>query len=369
LVFAPACSYVGCYRPPNSLESQWYQGKRSASDRSGGSHWAKIENYVDVARKEGFDAVLTISNAIAPSPGVHPTGFRLRKNSRVKVHHVSWTRLLTMAVMEKRHRGVSDPEQAWILGELIRYMQHEASGVMSFDDIGPKWKPVGEKIRDRKLTARSDGVEDVARLWDQLMGFVSLDLGAEIGADVVEVISRADEFDPSHRTENFVKSLCQSGTLAGKLRIPDTIADIEVLVDLRSRQIELALEIGAPSDKTARGRVAWLRQELRDAPDDLSIEAYAKGSQRCTSALLAQVNQDLAILQREDRKVPHRFRVIRRGKLGQGRKTARRRRGFASSVVAAVESFYRDVLQDLTPYQKKAPKLPVSTTVDSTSTP
>ncbi|MFV1990217.1 MAG: stress response protein, partial [Acidimicrobiales bacterium] len=103
----------------------------------------QINAYWDIARREGFDAVLTISNEIAPSPGVHPTeGLKQRANSKVKVHHVSWTRLLTMAVMEKTHRGVEDPEQDWILGELIRYLEHDASGVMDFDDMGPNWTEV-----------------------------------------------------------------------------------------------------------------------------------------------------------------------------------------------------------------------------------
>ncbi len=131
----------------------------------------QINDYVDVARKERYDAVLTISNEISLSPGVHPTaGLAQRKNSKVKVHHVSWTRLLTMAVTEKVHHGVSDPEQAWILGELIRYMRHESSGVMSFDDMGPNWLGVRDKTRDRKLTSRSSGVEDIARRWDQRHG-------------------------------------------------------------------------------------------------------------------------------------------------------------------------------------------------------
>src|SRR5688572_27865349 len=33
---------------------------------------AQVEGYLDVAREQGFDAVLTVSNQIAPAPGVHP---------------------------------------------------------------------------------------------------------------------------------------------------------------------------------------------------------------------------------------------------------------------------------------------------------
>jgi hypothetical protein len=45
----------------------------------------QINSYWDVARTEGFDAVLTISNEIAPSPGVHPTvGLKQRSNSKAR---------------------------------------------------------------------------------------------------------------------------------------------------------------------------------------------------------------------------------------------------------------------------------------------
>ena len=317
----------------------------------------QINAYWDIARQEGFDAILTISNEIAPSPGVHPTeGLRQRANSKVKVHHVSWTRLLTMAVMEKTHRGVDDPEQDWILGELIRYMQHNSSGVMDFDDMGPNWLSVRDGARNGTLNNRSEGIEDIARRWDQLLGYVSLQLGADIGEDVIEVVSKAEREDPKLRARNFVDSLCQTGKLAGTLRVPNTVGDINVLVDLKARQNVLSVEIDAPSDKGAKARVTWLLRQLRGAPGNLVVEAYARGSQKGIAGPLSAVLEDPSILQREDRKDPHRFRLIARSDLGQNRRSGRKP-GFVQSVIESIESFYGDVLQELTPYQKRAPKL------------
>ncbi len=48
--------------------------------------------------------------------------------------------------MQKEYRGVADPDQAWILGELIRYLEHPRSGAMEFDDMGPAWVPVREAV-------------------------------------------------------------------------------------------------------------------------------------------------------------------------------------------------------------------------------
>lgn len=50
----------------------------------------QINAYLDVARGSEVDCIITISNEIAPSPGVHPTpGLRVRANSKVSMCHMS----------------------------------------------------------------------------------------------------------------------------------------------------------------------------------------------------------------------------------------------------------------------------------------
>ena len=39
---------------------------------------------------------------------------------------------MTEAVIESEHRGVDDPEQAWILDELIAYLDAEKSGASGY---------------------------------------------------------------------------------------------------------------------------------------------------------------------------------------------------------------------------------------------
>lgn len=81
----------------------------------------QLEAYLDIAREQDFDALITISNEIPAIAGQNPTKVDRRKLRKVEMHHWSWSFLLATAVMQKEYRGVSDPEQAWILGELIRY--------------------------------------------------------------------------------------------------------------------------------------------------------------------------------------------------------------------------------------------------------
>jgi hypothetical protein len=112
--------------------------------KTGGNQLAveQLENYLDIAREQGYDAVLTISNEIPPMAGQHPTKVDKRKVRKVALHHLSWTQVLAEAVMQKEFRGVADPDQAWILGELIRYLEHSRSGAMEFEDMGESWVAV-----------------------------------------------------------------------------------------------------------------------------------------------------------------------------------------------------------------------------------
>jgi imidazoleglycerol phosphate synthase glutamine amidotransferase subunit HisH len=88
----------------------------------------QLENYLEVARRHGMQAVLTVSNETPVAAGVHPTKVDKRKLKHVELHHMAWSEVLSTAVLEKEHRGVADPDQAYILGELIRYLEHPRSG-------------------------------------------------------------------------------------------------------------------------------------------------------------------------------------------------------------------------------------------------
>lgn len=65
----------------------------------------QIEKYLDIARQNGFDAVLTVSNQIPSIAGHHPTILDKRKLRKVDIYHLSWSRLLVEAVMQKEYRG------------------------------------------------------------------------------------------------------------------------------------------------------------------------------------------------------------------------------------------------------------------------
>jgi len=317
----------------------------------------QINTYWEIAREHDFDTVITVSNEIAPTPGTHPTdGLRVRSNSKVTINHISWTALLSSAVMCKVHRGVDDPEQAWLLGELIRYLEHPASGAMAFEDMGSNWVAVRDGARDDALRKTDEGVQDVAQRWDQLLRYTALQLGARIGDDVQQILPRTHS-DQKVRAAHLVDAICSAEPLDGALRIPNTVGDIEIEADLKARRITASLTVAAPDDRGGRARCTWLLSQLRDAPADLIIECYPKKSRTPISVPLADAQEDRNLLLGDDKRDPHRFRLVLIREMGANRKSGSRKPGFIDSIVGLVSIFYGTVVQNISPWIPRAPRI------------
>lgn len=315
----------------------------------------QLESYLDVARQEGFDCLLTISNEMATTAGVHPTEVDRRKLRKVDLHHLSWTQVLSEAMVQKEHRGVSDPEQAWILGELIRYLEHPQSGALEFSDMGEAWVTIREAATAGTLRRNDDGIAEVIARWDQLIGFTSLRLGRQLGADVRPFLSRAEQADPRARADNLVQSLVNDGRLEGGVRIPDAVGPILLTADLRQKRIEASVDIDAPRTGRARTRVNWLTRQLADAPDRLRIDAFTARGRTSLSELLSGVRDNPDLLCDPDRPELARFRVALAAPMGLKRGSGKG--GFISALLDLTDAFYETTVQNLKPWTPSAPKL------------
>ncbi len=100
-----------------------------------GMDLAQLEMTLDVAHEEGCDAVLTISNEIPEFAGRHPLDVDPWWLRAVGLYHYPWSHVQATAVAQREHCGVTDPDQAWLLGELIRYLEHPQSGTLGLGDL------------------------------------------------------------------------------------------------------------------------------------------------------------------------------------------------------------------------------------------
>ena len=299
--------------------------------------------------------MITISNEIPPVAGQHPTKVDKRKLSKVALHHLSWTQVLAEAVMQKEFRGVADPDQAWILGELIRYLEHSRSGAMEFDDMGDSW--VGARRgRRRHAAAHRQGHRDVVARFDALLRFASLSLGRQLGTEVVPVLSRKEQADPALRAQALTQMLCQTGQLVGAIRIPDTVGQLVVTADLRASKVTCHVDLDAPREGRPTTRVNWLIRQLKNAPDAARVESFNSHARGSSAAeLLAAVRENPGLLVTDPNREIRTFRVATARPLGT--KRGRGRGAFIDSVLAACDDFYAEVLQDLKAWSATPPKL------------
>ncbi|SDS29363.1 hypothetical protein [Jiangella sp. DSM 45060] len=316
----------------------------------------QLENYLDIAREQGFDAVLTISNEIPAIAGQHPTKVDKRKLRKVAMHHLSWTNVLTEAVMQKEFRGIADPDQAWVLGELIRYLEHPRSGALEFDDMGENWVTTRNAIAAGTLRSTDKGVSEVANRFDALLRFASLRLGRQLGTEVTPVLSRKELAEPALRTQWLIDHLAEHATLTGAIRIPDTVGELVVTADLRAGRITCHVDVDAPREGRQTTRVNWLVRQLKNAPADLRIEAFVLHGRGAGAAeLLATVRDDPGVLVADPAKDLRTFRVAQ--SLPMGGKRGRGRGSFIDSVLAAVDAFYGEVIQHLKAWSAAPPRL------------
>lgn len=316
----------------------------------------QLDSYLDVARENGFDALLTISNEIAAIPGTHPTAVDRRKLRKVSIHHLSWTQVLTEAVMQKVYRGVADPDQAWILGELIRYLEHPRSGALQPQDMGGSWVTVRQAVAAGTLRPNDKGASDVAGRWDQLVRYACLQLGRQLGIEVQPVLTRKEMTEPTARVQALLGGLCDGGVLTGGVRIPDAIGPIDLQADLRAGRVVCSVDVDAPREGRAQTRVNWLVRQLKDAPDDVRVDAFvAHGRGSGTSELLRDIRADPGKLVADASRELRTFRVARVSALGS--KRGEGRGSFVTSILDALDGFYREVVQNLRPWSARPPRL------------
>jgi|SaaInlStandDraft_2_1057019.scaffolds.fasta_scaffold63379_1 hypothetical protein len=314
---------------------------------SGRLNAQQVKNYLSIARSNRFDCLITISNEISPAPGLHPTnGVKVRKNSSVQVLHLSWAKILAVATKIKNEQKVGDPEQAWILDELIYFLEHKSLGAMEFESMGRSWP----KVRDGAATGelqKGDAVIDIAQRWDQLLAFLSLRLGSEIGQDVEEIISRREQSNPYLRTERFVRELTEkNGVLSGKMRVPDAVGEIDLLVSVGALKAHISTTIDAPKGKKSRGSVSWLIKQLELAPGSLMIKSNVGGSWLGPVKLSkVRIAPDLLIGDRAE--AISGFKIINSYHLGKNSADSGKKKGFSSTLLKAVLSFYDVVLRVL----------------------
>ncbi len=318
----------------------------------------QIEAYLDLARLHGVNAVITISNQFSSLPTHHPVAVSKQKLRYVSLYHWSWTSIVAQAIMLADHKGVSDPDQAYILNELIRYLQHDSSKVASFSRMGAGWKEVCAAVQqDVALSKNNQSVIDSVKDWHQLVRFISIKMSQRVGQNVPVVMSRAQENDPNRRLQDDLSLLINSNRLEAIFKIPHAAANIKLVADIKSRAVYVSMGLKAPSDKSrASALVTWALRQVAKCEDELLlIRAIWPGRTGDTGVLLGQLREDgKLIINDHPGLMPKAFEFMRVIDLAGNFRGASK---FVEYVVPAVPNFYKEIGQYLKAWVPSAPKV------------
>lgn len=259
-------------------------------------------------------------------------------------------------MIQHQHRGVKDPDQAWILGELIAYLEHEKSGAVGFEDMGQHWVQVRNSARDGTIRSADPGVRDVVDRWEQFVEYLCLGLSQDLGVQVVSAQSRAK--DGNRWTEALLTSLDRDGQLTGSFRVPGAVGPIDIEADLRARLTRTSVKVPAPQEGRPLTRINWILRQLDKAPKDLRIEVRFARTKETTALLLADaLDEPKALLSLSDQKREPRWFTLSLAR-PLGTKRGRGERSFVLETRRQVVRFYGDLVENLREWQAKAPKLP-----------
>ncbi|MFG2964830.1 TerD family protein [Streptomyces sp. NPDC048288] len=303
----------------------------------------QVQAYMDIAARRGYEAVITLSNDVAldgsPLVDVKIDG---RRKHKVALRHLSWAEVAHQAQMLIRHEGVGNKAHAWLLQELLHYLQHENSGCHGFQNMGPAWVPVRNGIDDETLCQGDPRALDVVESWERLIRQVCLGLGGELGQKVLPVRGSRAGRDPKERRGLLADQLCLQGRLQAELRIEGTPGVLEIEADLRTGRLRTAMQIPAPEQGYPLSWAKRLVRSLAEAPADLHIETLVEGDTAGPRGTLERLRPEPAdLLPKTDGARITGFRLSLLKGMGSGRGSAET--GFIRSVDDAVQRFYGTV--------------------------
>lgn len=317
----------------------------------------QVENYLRLAKTNGINAVVTISNDFAAVPNHHPIHIsRIPKG--VELFHWSWTSILTHSKVLLAADNVEDSDQRYLLRELVRFLDHPSTGVMRFDRMDAGWKDmVTSVVAGARLFKTSDVVVDTVANWHQECRDLALKLAELVNTSVTIRLPRAHRTDPRRRISDEVESFCQNSRLQVEFDVPDAAAPIKVEADLPTRSVQVSMRLKAPDDrKSARARTNWLlRQISRSDPKDLHVKALWPGRRIPTQETLKLLRENpdaLDVARKGFAPQAYEIRMVRdAGARFAGAKT------FIDELEASVLRFYAEVGQRLKRWQPTAPKV------------
>jgi hypothetical protein len=319
----------------------------------------QVEDYLGIAKAQGVDAVITISNQFAPLPTHHPVKVNKQKLRSTGLFHFSWLSILSKALLLVDSKTVEDVEQAYILKELGRYLRHESSGVIGGLRMSPGWKNVCTDVHQGvPLKKFSSDVADAVASWHQLQRYLSIQLSVALGKSVQTSMSKKHANDPASRLQDDVYDITTKHVLQAHVEIPHAAGKVELTGDLMRKTLDLSIKLDAPGDtKRQTASINWLTRQLKGCnPENLVLRAnWPKRIGSTSMPVEKLLEEDSApLIPPNIKDMPKSFELIRVVDLGAKFKSVN---AFVEISEQELVKYYRDVCQNLTKWIAKPPRV------------
>jgi len=329
----------------------------------------QLERYLQIAKIQKIDAVITISNQFSTVPDHHPVKLSASKFKSIELYHFSWMHIMTVADLLTVNKDVEGDDQAHILKEFLRFISHSSAGVEGFNQMPKSWVNVANLVQAGGTLSRNHEIEEVAEAWQQEAKDLRLILSRQLGTFVHEKMKRTAWSDAKVKFDDDVKSLIERQVLSVTLDVPDAASPLSVNVDFKRRAILNSMYLKAPGDKVSnRARLNWLLRQIPEETDSsIHIRMYWPGSSVDTQLPLSELREEPDRIGEEKGKMTVvGFDVIMPIDLGS---RFTQTRTIIQELESGVPKFYETVGQHLRDWQPPAPKLSKEKVKPETVTP
>ena len=322
---------------------------------------AQVESYLNLARENEIDALITISNQFAAVPAVHPLQLSASARRKIELYHWSWMHVLTEASLLIANDEVLDRDQRFILNEMVRFLTHQSAGVKDFDQMPAAWTELVSAVQaGASPSQNASETRETVGAWHQVVRDLSLTMSRQLGVEVSPRIPREHLRDLDARAKADATALCESKCLMATLTIPDAAAPLDVIADLRARTITASMRLRAPDEKKgSKARLNWLLRQISQSPsENWHVRLYWPGRSAYTQRPLASLRENVEqAAEEKSGQVVSSFDVMLVRDVGA---RFSQRKNFVTELKATVPQFYDQVGQYLRAWQRTAPRLPES---------
>ncbi|NOX95539.1 MAG: hypothetical protein GXP04_10745 [Alphaproteobacteria bacterium] len=317
----------------------------------------QLSRYIELAKLNNVDALITISNELTPAPDINPTQLPRALPKSVQLFHLSWASLLTTAFLlaTSKEDPYDNDDEAFLISELIRYLEHANSGLLPLAQMNKDWpKIISDVQAGHPLSSKSKEVTEMITTWLQEARDVALIMTRRLKESVSIVTSRSNLNNPSAWGDADAKSFVNEKLLRFELDVPNAVSKICVEADFLRRAIRVSMKLGAPTDKASNSaRLNWLLRQLsKGDKEKIIVRCITRGKGQNFGAMATEIEPKSDEIKALSEIVS--FQVEMSVDLG-ARFNSRKK--FIESLEEIVPEFYQNVGQHLQPFVPSPPKL------------